>query len=301
MLSKSQARLFFLIATCGFSAVFLLLTVDTIYRVDGRSNRDQMTESVVRGKNIWEHNNCMGCHTILGEGAYYAPELTRSFVRRGEPWLRIFLKDPQAMYPGRRKMVQYDFTDDEITDVIAFLEWIGNIDTNGFPREPDMRPAGSVVPAARAAAPAKAAAPPAPAGPAPKPVAAAPAAPPPPVELPVVASAEPAVAPAAPAPPVAAAPVAAAPVAAPVASAPAAVGLPTPTMFSAVCIGCHSYGGAGGNVGPILDQVGSRYDPATLRAWLADPQTIKPGTSMPNLNLSDAQLDELTAFLMASK
>ncbi len=30
---------------------------------------------VVLGKKVWEDNNCIGCHTLLGEGAYFAPEL----------------------------------------------------------------------------------------------------------------------------------------------------------------------------------------------------------------------------------
>ena len=42
-----------------------------------QSNHENITEAVVRGKEIWETNNCMGCHTIFGEGAYYAPELTK--------------------------------------------------------------------------------------------------------------------------------------------------------------------------------------------------------------------------------
>jgi len=81
----------------------------------------------------------MGCHTILGEGAYYAPELTRVVERRGAEWIRIFIRDPEAMYPGKRRMVQYDFSEDEISEVIAFLDWIGKIDTNGFPPEPDLK------------------------------------------------------------------------------------------------------------------------------------------------------------------
>ena len=85
MLSKSQAKAFFLFATAGFSGVFLWLTVDTVLQVPERSHEDAMNESVVRGKEIWEANNCMGCHTILGEGAYYAPELTKAYTRRGEP------------------------------------------------------------------------------------------------------------------------------------------------------------------------------------------------------------------------
>ena len=136
MLSKSQAKWFFLAATGGFSAVFLVLTVDTLRQLPERTHQDQITDSVRQGRQIWDENNCMGCHTILGEGAYYAPELTKAIDRRGKPWLRVFLKDPQAMYPGRRKMVQYDFTDEEIESVLDFLEWIGRIDTNGFPAEP---------------------------------------------------------------------------------------------------------------------------------------------------------------------
>lgn len=138
MLSKSQARAFFLGGTAVFSVVFLWLTVDTIRQVPKQSNQAAMTEQVVRGKEIWDKNNCMGCHTILGEGAYYAPELTKVHDRRGEPWLKVFLKDPQAMFPGQRKMVQYNFTPEQIDDVIAFLQWIGTIDTNGFPAKPDL-------------------------------------------------------------------------------------------------------------------------------------------------------------------
>jgi len=138
MLTKAQARLFFLGGTIFFSVIFLVLTADTLRQIPERQNSDLMTESVVRGKQIWEAKNCMGCHTILGEGAYYAPELTRVVERRGETWIRIFLRDPEAMYPGRRRMTQFHFDEEEITDVIAFLDWIGQIDTNGFPPEPDL-------------------------------------------------------------------------------------------------------------------------------------------------------------------
>lgn len=140
MLTKSQARLFFVGGTIFFSVIFLMLTVDTIRQIPERQNSDLMTEQVVRGKMIWDSENCMGCHTILGEGAYYAPELTRVVERRGEEWIRIFIRDPEAMYPGKRRMTQYDFSEEEISDVIAFLDWIGKIDTNGFPPEPDLRP-----------------------------------------------------------------------------------------------------------------------------------------------------------------
>lgn len=153
MLSKSQARTFFIGGTAFFAIIFLALTIDSMTKVPALSHEKNMTPSVVRGKQIWDDNNCMGCHTLLGEGAYYAPELTKVYERRGETWMRLFLKDPQAMFPGQRKMVQYHFNDDQISDVIAFLKWIGEIDTNGFPPKPDIVMASAPPPAIAVSAP----------------------------------------------------------------------------------------------------------------------------------------------------
>jgi nitric oxide reductase subunit C len=146
VLSKSQARTFFLGGTGVFTAAFLALTFDTHRRVPAQTHADKITPAVVRGKHIWEDNNCMGCHTLFGEGAYYAPELTKTVERRGPEFLRIFLKDPEAMFPGQRKMVNYHFTPDQIEDTIAFLDWCGKVDLNGFPPKPPLQK--SVMPVA---------------------------------------------------------------------------------------------------------------------------------------------------------
>lgn len=139
MLTKGQAKTFFFGGTLFFSGVFLWLTVDTAREVQARGSTRAISPEVVRGKKIWEDNNCMGCHTLMGEGAYYAPELTKVVERRGEAWIRIFMKDPEAMYPGQRRMVKYNFTDAQIEEVIAFLKWIGNVDLNGFPPKPPLQ------------------------------------------------------------------------------------------------------------------------------------------------------------------
>jgi len=138
MLSKSQAKLFFLGGTIICSAVFVSLTVDTFNRIPAQTLQQNMNESVVRGKHLFETNNCMGCHTILGEGAYYAPELTKVYERRGVAFITAMLTDPGAMYPGQRKMVKYDFNDQQKQDLVAFFKWIGEMDLNGFPAKPTM-------------------------------------------------------------------------------------------------------------------------------------------------------------------
>lgn len=138
MLSKSQARSFFLLGTALCTVAFIALTVDTFKRIPQQTNEQNLTPEVVRGKHLFEKNNCMGCHTIMGEGAYYAPELTKVFERRGDTYIKAMLKDPQAMFPEGRKMTNYHFTDEEISDLTQFLKWVGEMDLNGFPAKPDL-------------------------------------------------------------------------------------------------------------------------------------------------------------------
>lgn len=139
MLSKSDSLKIFTLVTVTAVIVFLFLSYDTLKKIPEQTNEKNITSSVIRGKNIWESNNCMGCHTIFGEGAYYAPELTKVYVRRSEEFIKLFLKDPMAMYPGKRKMVKYNFSDGEIDDVISFLKWCSEVDLNGFPAEPPLK------------------------------------------------------------------------------------------------------------------------------------------------------------------
>lgn len=138
MLSKSSAKKFFLGGTALCVLAFGLLTIDTFQRIPERTRQAELTDAVARGKGLWDSNNCMGCHTLLGEGAYYAPELTKVYERRGPLFIEAMLRDPQAMYPGQRKMVNYRFKEEEIQDLVAFFKWIGGIDTNGFPPKPNL-------------------------------------------------------------------------------------------------------------------------------------------------------------------
>jgi len=139
MLSKSDSLKIFILVTLTAAIIFLFLSYDTLKKIPDQTKEENITASVIRGKNIWESNNCMGCHTLFGEGAYYAPELTKVYLRRSEDFIRIFLKDPIAMYPGKRKMIKYNFSDGEIDDIIAYLKWCGEVDLNGFPIEPFLK------------------------------------------------------------------------------------------------------------------------------------------------------------------
>lgn len=132
--------MFFLGGTIVTFAVFLILSWTSLSNeVPKRTHEENLTPQVVRGKQIWEANNCMGCHTILGEGAYYAPELTKVYERRGEGYIKAALMSKTPWSPRGRKMVAYGFKEEEANDVVAFLKWIGETDLNGFPPKPDLK------------------------------------------------------------------------------------------------------------------------------------------------------------------
>jgi hypothetical protein len=69
MLSKSAARAFFLIATTGFSAIFLGFTLDTMRRAPQQTQTSNLTPQALQDKHLWEANNCIGGHTLFGEGS----------------------------------------------------------------------------------------------------------------------------------------------------------------------------------------------------------------------------------------
>jgi nitric oxide reductase subunit C len=140
MLSKSQAKVFFLGGTIVTFIIFLGLSWNSMSnQVPKQTHEENLTPQVISGKVIWEKNNCMGCHTILGEGAYYAPELTKVYERRGEGYIKAALMTKTPWQPRGRKMVAYGMSEKEAEDVIAFLKWIGEVDLNGFPAEPNLK------------------------------------------------------------------------------------------------------------------------------------------------------------------
>ena len=128
MLSKKQARAFFLGGTLVTFLIFIGLTIYSFLGANDQSHEENLTPAVVRGKEIWEANNCMGCHTILGEGGYYAPELTKVVDRldqkyggEGEAVIKSILMSAAPWQPNGRKMVAYEMTEQEAEDVVAFF------------------------------------------------------------------------------------------------------------------------------------------------------------------------------------
>ncbi len=131
--TKSMARNIFFGGSVFFFLLFVGLTFDTMQVLPKRDHRENITPEVVRGKHIWETRDCIGCHTILGEGAYFAPELGNVYKRRGPEFIKAWIKAQPTGAPGRRQMPQFNLTDTQLNDLVAFLKWTSEINTNKWP------------------------------------------------------------------------------------------------------------------------------------------------------------------------
>jgi len=100
---------------------------------------------VTLGKLTVQAKNCMNCHTLLGNGAYFAPDLTKAWLDPAwideavrEDLMLAFLLDPVGnarTYGTGRRMPHLGITEPEARGVIAFLKWMSAIDTNGYPAD----------------------------------------------------------------------------------------------------------------------------------------------------------------------
>jgi len=116
--------------------------------------RDDYSEDEARallhlGKLGSQAKNCMDCHTLLGNGAYYAPDLTKAWLDPAwsdgtmmavtgkdtkEEAMAEFLQHPDQYATHARMMPDLGITADEAKGLVAFLKHMSSIDTNGFPR-----------------------------------------------------------------------------------------------------------------------------------------------------------------------
>ncbi len=223
-MSNKAARNLFVFGSLFFFVIFLAFTVDTIGKVDKRA--PEITEEVNAGKMVWHKYDCIGCHTIFGTGSYFAPDMTKVAQRKPKDYLKKFLMDPRGVNP-KAAMPKLGITSDEADKLLAFLEWISKVDTNGWPPKPILATAAGVAGA----------------------------------EL-----------------------------------------TPGQRVYQSLgCSGCHMINGIGGTTGPDLTKVGAKRDRTWLMGHFRDPDDDVKGSAMPQVEASDAQIEQLTVYMLSLK
>jgi len=110
-------------------------------------SKEEAAQMLHLGKLTSQAKNCMNCHTLLGNGAYYAPDLTKAWLdpkwaqmiattgaKTKEEAIQKFLMHPENYPTHERRMPNLNITEKEAKALVAFLKHMSSIDTNGFPR-----------------------------------------------------------------------------------------------------------------------------------------------------------------------
>lgn len=140
-MGNKAARNLFIFGSLFFLVIFIALTVDTLGKLDKRA--PEITQAVDDGKMVWHKYDCIGCHTILGNGTYFAPDLTKVAARKPKSYLKQFVMDPKGV-KGDAVMPTLGISSDEADKLIAFLDWISKVDTNDWPPKPILATAAGV-------------------------------------------------------------------------------------------------------------------------------------------------------------
>ena len=140
--TRAAARNIFYGGSAFFFIAFLALTAHShFYMRTTSTDATRLSESVAKGKRVWERNACINCHTLLGDGAYFAPELGNVWLRYGgdedpegaRATLVAWMQSQPSGVPGRRQMPQFHLSDQDLSDLIDFLEWTSKVNTQGWP------------------------------------------------------------------------------------------------------------------------------------------------------------------------
>jgi nitric oxide reductase subunit C len=136
-----MARNIFYGGSLFFILIFVGLTAQSHrYIVTTSTDVETLSESVVLGKHVWEKHACINCHTLLGEGAYFAPELANVMTRWGAEgaedgyeMLRAWMEAMPTGIEGRRQMPAFDLTEEEYRGLADFLLWTDSIRAQDWP------------------------------------------------------------------------------------------------------------------------------------------------------------------------
>ncbi len=138
-MSIKTAKIIFWVGSMISMLILIILTFDSMGQMAVRTKEKNLSEEVVAGKKIFRKYNCNDCHTILGIGGYYAPDLTRVYRRKGAKYIESVIMDPEnTLKNSFRKMPKkyaggYEVTPEEVKKMITFFKWVDGIDTNNWP------------------------------------------------------------------------------------------------------------------------------------------------------------------------
>lgn len=87
-------------------------------------------ERVRLGKQVWQEKACVECHTVLGHGGYFGPDLTEAWNKYGAAGLKDFFRDPPLL-PGAARKKHLPLSEEEAELIAHYFQFVAGIKRTG--------------------------------------------------------------------------------------------------------------------------------------------------------------------------
>ena len=113
----------------GVLLIFFAFYNTVLYQKGAFLKNHQLSETAIKGQQLWQDNNCTACHQFYGLGGYLGPDLTNmlSDSLKSEDYIHIMIN------AGINSMPKYNFDDEEIQQLISFFKAVDK--TGYFPNK----------------------------------------------------------------------------------------------------------------------------------------------------------------------
>ncbi|MDA8440904.1 MAG: c-type cytochrome [Peptococcaceae bacterium] len=93
-------------------------------------------QSAAAGKLVWQHHNCISCHTLFGNGGYVGEDLTHIVAKYSSSELVTYLVNPPVMRPNKHTL-HPALSEPDAEQLVTYLEYVRTLPTLGWPPQPE--------------------------------------------------------------------------------------------------------------------------------------------------------------------
>ncbi len=110
-------------------SLFSLLVYDSLRDV---SRAHPIPSEALPGKNAFQKQACIECHTVFGNGGYNGGDLTKVYEKRGGAVLKEYLVHPPVLTGARQKR-HVRVNEQEAEAIVTYLRFLNTINTLDWP------------------------------------------------------------------------------------------------------------------------------------------------------------------------
>jgi nitric oxide reductase subunit C len=99
-------------------------------------------ERAKQGKQVWQRNNCISCHTLFGNGGYVGDDLTHIVGKKTPSQVAEYLVHPPVMRPNKHTH-HPALNAEEARNLVQYFQYIDTIPTLGWPPQGEKVGGGS--------------------------------------------------------------------------------------------------------------------------------------------------------------